>query len=351
MLTMGWLALVVAQGCEPTEPEEPAGSAGAAGQAGSGGGAPGGAGGSGGGETSPSIAFCSGTSKTCKRPVDVAMSAPYTGLSGALGCAVNARCTLAVGESQGVCEAQGCKAAPPDPKVPAKINGTTQCNAPLDFTFEGLASEAYLFGVTFSAKTSANVGATLLLDGEPVVESLNPVDITGSIAPDQPYSGERWYSLRKSGTYTLRFSVLQCDEPITVSAFVDRKSEAAPNLTHETARAIASGNSTTGTLNCEEERWFVLAPQAGQALRFSLAGSILQPGMTGAAELAFLDAARQPLNDGANDIALVADFPQGTAPAPSSLDVTFPSGGVHYLRLRHWNACAIGTYTLSVASP
>jgi hypothetical protein len=279
------------------------------------------------------------------------MSAPYTGLSGTLGCAVNARCTLAVGESQGVCEPQGCKATPADPKVPAEIDGTTQCNAPLDFTFEGLASEAYLFGVTFSAKTSANVGATLLLDGEPVVENLNPVDITGSIAPDQPYSGERWYSLRKPGTYTLRFSVLQCDEPIAVSAFIERKSEADANLTHETARAIAPGDSTTGTLNCEEERWFVLAPQTGQTLRFSLAGSILEPERTGGAELAFLDAARQPLNDGANDIALFADFPQGTAPAPSSLDVTFPAGGVHYLRLRHWNACAIGSYTLAVASP
>jgi hypothetical protein len=280
------------------------------------------------------------------------MSAPYTGLPGALGCPVNARCTLDVGESQGVCLAS-CKAAPADPKVPANINGTIQCNAPLDFTFEGLASEAYRFGATFSssAASGANVWATLLLNGEPVIENLNPVEITGSIAPDQPFSGERWYSLRKSGAYTLRFSVLQCDLPVTVSAFLERKREADPNLTHETARGLAPPGSTTGTLHCEEERWFVLAPQAGQTLRFSLAGSILQPEGQGSAELAFLDATRQPLSDGANEIALFADFPQGTAPTPSSLDVTFPSGGVHYLRLRHWNACAIGDYTLSVAAP
>lgn len=317
----------------------------------------GGAGGSGAGAAgaSTSVLLCNDPTPSCTRPTDTALSAPYLGSLGSLGCGLNARCEVNEGDNQGKCVVQGCEKGKGDPAVPAVINGSTLCNAPLEFSFEGKASEVYRFGATMSvpptAGAGANVAGTLLLDGQAVQESGEPVGIGGAPYPDSPVIGERWYSLRKSGSYKVSFTVEQCELPITVAGFVERKAEADPNLTQETAAPLAPGVTAAGGLGCEEDRWFVLTPAAGQTLRFTLTGSTTLADAIGGAGATVLDGALQPLAEGGNEVSIAADFKHDPPAVPGLRDVTFEQGGVHYLRLRFDNGCAIASYQLSVSVP
>lgn len=332
-----------------------AGSANDAGSGGAGGdqGGEGGAGGteSGGTSSGPVVALCGDTS-SCTRPSTTPLSAPYLGAPGQEGCPINARCNVGVGANNGKCIPQGCYPESGDPAVPANINATANCNAPHDFVFEGKASEIYRFGGTMSvpstAAAGANVGVKLLLDGTPVIESLNEVGFGGAPYPNEPATGERWYSLRKSGFYTLRFSVEQC-VPITIAANIERKAEAAFNLTKENAFGVAAGSVVDGTLSCEEDRWFVLSPQAGQAIQFTLSGKAFAPETGGGALATLLDASLTPLIENGNGVDIGSNF-SDQAPTPASRTVTFANGGLHYLKLTFWNGCAPSTFSLSLAA-
>jgi hypothetical protein len=296
-----------------------------------------------------------GETRTCTRPSDTTLSAPYLGALGQEGCAVNARCDVEIGNNQGKCKAQGCLKEPGDPVVPAKVNGSTMCNAPLDFSFEGKPSEVYRFGATMSvlpgAAAGANVAATLMFGGVPVIESLNNVGFDGAPYPGQPVVGERWYSIREAGTYTLRFSVEQCDIPVDVQGSIERMGDADPNLTTGTAAPLAAGVNTSGTLNCEEERWFILTPAAGQTLRFTLSGMSLLKGTSGGAQATVLDSSLQPLNESGEAVAVDAAFGADPPATLATRDVLFPGGGLHYVRLGFPNGCAISTYQLSATTP
>lgn len=353
------------QGCDPADPEGAAGAAGMAGAAGSGGsdagsggsdagsgGSAGEAGSGGSGSTAPKVALCGETS-ACTRPTDTPLSAPYLGASGELGCAINARCTVAVGNNQGKCIPVGCTKETGDPTVPATLNGTATCNVPVEFSFEGKASEVYRFQATITVPGQGgggvNAGAVLLRDGTPVQQSGVDVGFYGNPIPGEPLVDERTYNLRTSGTYTWRVFVDQCEQ-VSITGSVTRKAEAEPNLTQQTATPLAAGSAPTGTLNCEEERWFILSPTAGQKLKFSLSGSSTLPNAVGTAEALLLDGALQPLSESGSDVAVYANV-STEAPVVESREVTFENGGVHYLRLRFSNGCTIGTYQLSVTAP
>jgi len=328
----------------------PVGGAGGAG--GAGGGGTGGAAGAG---ASTGVALCNDPTPSCTRPTDTALSAPYLGSLGELGCGLNTRCEVNEGDNQGKCVVQGCEKGKGDPAVPAMVNGSTLCNTPLEFSFEGKASEVYRFGATMSvpptAAAGANVAGTLYLDGQAVQEAGVDVGIGGAPYPGSPVIGERWYSLRKPGSYKVRFTVEQCDLPVTVAGFVERKAEADPNLTKETAAPLALGVTAAGGLNCEEERWFVLTPAAGQTLRFTLTGLSALADTVGGASAAVLDGALQPLVEGGNDVSIGAEFKHDPPAVPGLRDVTFEQGGVHYLRMRFDNGCAISSYQLAVSTP
>jgi hypothetical protein len=259
---------------------------------------------------------------------------------------------VAVGANAGKCVPQGCFPESGDPTIPAKINATANCNAPYDFVFEGKASEIYRFGGTISVPSTAiggaNAGVKLLLDGNPVIESLNEVGFGGAPYPNEPLTKTRWYSLRKSGVYTLRFSVEQC-VPITIEASIDRMAEAAFNLTKENAFGVAPGSVVNGTLSCEEDRWFVLAPQAGQAVQFTLSGKALLPEAGAGALATLLDASLTPLMENGNGVDIGSDF-SNQDPTPASRTVTFANGGLHYLKLTFWNGCTPSTFSLSLTA-
>lgn len=234
----------------------------------------------------------------------------------------------------------------PTESAPGVWEGVVTCGQPNTIEFDGAASEVVSFAATLTTTSSGgNPSVTLMEGSEPVLESLNAIDVSGAVAPDQPVSGRRTYNFRHSGRYSLRVAVEQC-VAVRYHVVLTRDVPAATNQTRETATPITLGTPVTGTLGCEEHRWFVLESARRGTYHVTLTGTGRIENQGGDTSITLMTADGPVLESG-NPVAAGGLLPNPEGGA-TTRDIHVPRNGRYWLDLTFWNGCAIGDYQITV---
>lgn len=237
--------------------------------------------------------------------------------------------------------------AAPTEESPGVFTGVVTCDHANTIAFDTNASEVVSFEVTFTTpQGSANPSVTLVDGSDPVIESGNPVDVSGALYPDQPVTGRRTYNFRHGGPYGLRVAADQCAE-VHYRVVMTRDVGVAPNLTTETATALTLGTAASGTLGCEEHRYFAFDATRRGTMHLTLGGTARIPGGGGTLTAALSNAAGPVVASG-NPVTVDGAITDPPTEATAQ-NLTVPRAGHYLLDVSFTNGCTIADYQITLA--
>lgn len=238
--------------------------------------------------------------------------------------------------------------AAPTEESPGVYTGVVSCNHPNVIEFAGAASEVIsIEGLVESTGESGNPTITLLEGADVVIESGNPVDISGAAFPENPVNGRRTYNLRHSASYSLRVSVEQCGS-FRYRVAISRDVAPSANLTREAAEAITVGTPVRGTLGCEEHRYYGLDVTRRTTFHVSVGGAGRLEGGSGELSVALLGADGAPVMASGNPIAAAGSI-ANPAGEPTTSNITVARAGHYVLDVSFPASCTIADYEVTVA--
>lgn len=340
---------------------QPAGAGGGAGS-GAGGSDPGAGGSSGGaaGQTgggTERVMQCGDHGPACTRPADTALSAPWTGVSGEDGCAVNARCEVSVGQNQGECMAPGCHPQKGDPAVPATLSGSALCNAPYQFSFMGLRGEIYKYTVSMTLASGplggVNAGGRMRLEGMDTGDTgqaFYGVANVGVLSNDT-----RVFALKESGTWTFEGFNESCDVPVTFTGTLERLEDTPPNGTPGSAKPLVRTGLHSGAMGCDQALWYVYEATAGEHMKLTFWGHnhISGYGVKNDAQVRVL---RSPLageteyrqySDDMGAVDFGYQLKDETQDMHVERTVTFNEAGVYWIKMNSGYSCSPASFSLT----
>lgn len=237
------------------------------------------------------------------------------------------------------------------------FSGSFGCGDKHEYPFDATSSEVYELEVSWSvdptAGSGANPGCVLNDANGPVQENGVDIGFGGDLYPNYGVvNDKRLYNFRKDGGYKwVCGNELAC-ATVTFTLTNTRLVGAAANRTKAGAEVIQVdyGKPNTGTVGCEESRYFTFDAAAGATYELSLGGQRFA-GATGvgSAQIALLDSTDQPIQDAGSDVTVSFAF-DDMINTTEKRQITIADAGTYQLVLSYWNGCTLGNYEVMVSS-